>query len=244
MKNLSSPLTEKLSWQEMLLDNILKKPNAIKLREFIARQRIDEEVFPEQHEVFRIYKDLQPSDVHVVILGFDPYIISGVSDGYAYSSKKMGFIPRVLDTIIKEIYLQHQKKYYSSRQQDGRLDGLVNQGVFLLNRYLTSVGPKSRGHKQRGWEDIIDATMEILGSKNQKPTVFLLWGKELQAFSKFIDQDVHLIIKNNAPGGNAYHKKSKNKFSQDNTCFLEANIFLKKNGRQEIDWLSFNPTEF
>ena len=74
----------------------------------------------------------------------------------------------------------------------GCLERWSNQGVLLLNTYLTVERGKPGSHRNIGWERFTDYVLSKL-SENKKNIVYLLWGKHAQEKAKIINSANNLV---------------------------------------------------
>lgn len=100
----------------------------------------------------------------------------------------------------------------------------------MLNTVLTVRAHEANSHHGIGWEQFTDATIKIL-NKQDRPIVFMLWGKPAQSKIYMLDNPKHLILK-------APHPSPLSAYRGFLGCrhFSTANDFLKENGLEPIDW--------
>lgn len=98
-----------------------------------------------------------------------------------------------------------------------------------MNSILTVEKEKAASHKGIGWEIFTDNLIKII-SDNYQNVVFLLWGKFAENKKSLIDSSKHLILTSAHPS----FYSCKNFFG--NNHFLEANKYLIKNKKKEINW--------
>ena len=100
----------------------------------------------------------------------------------------------------------------------------------MLNTVLTVRAHMANSHKGRGWEKFTDAAIQAL-NKQDRPIVFILWGKPAQLKAKMLDNPNHLILKAAHPSPlSAY-----NGFFGSRP-FSQTNRFLEEHGETPIDW--------
>ena len=81
-----------------------------------------------------------------------------------------------------------------------------------------------------GWKSFTDSIIKYLGQQD-RPIVFILWGKNAQDKEKLISNKNHLILKSAHPSPlSAYNGFFGCKH------FSKTNEFLKQHGLTEIDW--------
>lgn len=212
------------SWKPFL-DSEFAKPYFRELSKFLSAAYEQTTVFPAKTQVFQAFTtDL--NDVHVVILGQDPYHTPGAAHGLAFSVPNSQPIPPSLINIYKEIdaeYGHHQSK-------TGNLANWQKQGVLLLNNVLTVEAHKAGSHRGHGWETFTEATVRYLND-HQDHLVFILWGRDARSKKPLIDQSKHLVLESAHPSPLSAH----NGFF-GNGHFLKANAFLQEHGYPEIVW--------
>jgi len=164
-------------------------------------------------------------NVKVVIIGQDPYHNYNQAHGLAFSVEQ-GKFPPSLRNIYKELVSDMKVEYPTT----GNLSSWAEQGVLLLNTSLTVELHKPLSHQGKGWEIF---TLEIVKNVNEKktPVVFILWGAHAQKFSKFINQEKHLIIKSVHPS-----PLSASRGFFGSKPFSKTNDFLLENQIKPINW--------
>ncbi len=185
-------------------------------------------VFPHPSKIFRAFDYFDPKDTKVVILGQDPYHTPGVAHGLSFSTESTNRIPPSLLNIFKEIELE----YGTQINRDPDLTRWAKQGVLLLNASLTVKAGLANSHAEYGWHMFTDAVIKALSEKEES-IVFMLWGAFAGKKEAEIDFLKHLVLKGPHPSPLSAHRG----FLGCNH-FKEANIYLKRNGRTEIDWVN------
>ncbi len=213
------------SWWGFLL-NETQKDYFTNLSLFLkAEQREEINILPSPKNIFKVF-EFPIEDVKVVILGQDPYPTAKYATGLAFSVPKGEKPARSLQNILKEV----AEEFDSPVRTNGDLTDWANQGVFLLNTILTVEEGKPGSHKGIGWENLTDNVISLLNNQN-RPIVFMLWGKEAQKKEPLITNPQHLILK--APHPSPYSARS-----GFLGCghFKKANDFLAKNNITPIKW--------
>ena len=218
------------SWKIPLSEEFAK-PYMAGLKEFlIAEKATGKQIFPKGSEYFRAL-DLTPlGDVHVVILGQDPYHGPGQAHGLCFSVQPGVRPPPSLVNIYKEL----ESDLNIPRPGHGYLESWAQQGVLLLNSVLTVRNGEAASHRGKGWEQFTDAIVSLIADKPE-PVVFLLWGSYAQkkaAFVQSVDQGgQHLVLRAPHPSPLSAH----NGFFG---CrhFSQTNAFLESRGMAPIDW--------
>ena len=194
-------------------------------------EKVDEEysnynVYPPKGKIFSAFTTCDIEDIKVVILGQDPYHEPGQAHGMCFSVLPNVQIPPSLKNIYKEI----QAEYGYEPPNHGCLISWARQGILLLNTTLTVREHLANSHAGYGWQKFTDRVIEEV-SKQDKPIVFILWGRNAINKRPLIDESKHLVLTSAHPSPlSAY-----NGFFGNNH-FKLTNEFLKENGRDEINW--------
>jgi len=182
-------------------------------------------IYPPGPLIFNAYDTIAPDAVQVVILGQDPYHNPGEAMGLSFSVPKGVKVPPSLKNIYKELATD----LGCAVPNHGDLSSWANQGVFLLNAFLTVEKNNAGSHKNSGWHYFTDATIQYL-SDHFEHIVFMLWGNFAKNKKVLINGATHLILESAHPSplaGNAF---------QGCKHFSQANSYLKAHGRNEINW--------
>lgn len=213
-------------WAEALAD-AFAHPTMRDLSAYLRdRKASGAEVYPPSDQIFAALDAVAPENVRCVILGQDPYPTKGNAHGFAFSVPMGTRIPQSLVNIHKEI----ETDIGGGRPTHGNLESWASQGVLLLNTLLTVERGAPLAHKGKGWERFTDAVIAHVAS-SQTPTVFMLWGGTAQKKAKMIDETRHLIIRTPHPSPLSAHTGW-----FGSRPFSQANAFLAKHGRGEINW--------
>lgn len=121
------------------------------------------------------------ADVHVVVLGQDPYHGAGQAEGLAFSVAPGVRPPPSLRNIFKELH----RDLGRPMPADGSLVRWARQGVLLLNTSLTVEDGQPASHAKKGWELLTDALLATVAAQ-ASPCVYLLWGAHAQAKAPLI----------------------------------------------------------
>lgn len=203
-----------------------KKPYYASLYRFVNDEYRRYTIYPSQKDVFSAYDRTPLHKVKVLILGQDPYHEPGQAHGLCFSVNPGIEIPPSLVNIYKE--LQDDLGCYIP--DNGYLAKWADQGVMLLNTVLTVRAHQANSHQNRGWEQFTDATIKALNTQD-RPIVYMLWGKSAQQKAKMLDNPKHLVLTSSHPSPLSVYR---------GFCgcrhFSKANDFLKANGETPIDW--------
>lgn len=184
-------------------------------------------IYPPADDIFNAFHFTPLSKVKVLILGQDPYHNVNQAHGLSFSvppSQKE--IPPSLQNIYKE--LETDCGCYIP--DNGYLKKWADQGVLLLNTVLTVRAHQAFSHQGHGWEQFTDAVIEAVNAQD-RPIVYLLWGKPAQSKMRMLNNPKHLIL-------TAPHPSPLSAYRGFFGCrhFSKTNEFLKANGVEPIDW--------
>ncbi|MFJ2507608.1 uracil-DNA glycosylase [Arthrobacter citreus] len=186
---------------------------------------------PEKKDVFRAFTLTPLSTIKTVIVAQDPYAASGHADGLAFSTRASGRVPYSLARIFEN--LESDAGLNFRRPDSCDLSPWARQGVLLLNSSLTVVENDPGSHREL-WRSFTRRVLEILNEKTD-PVVFLLWGDAANelADSIPINERKHLVIRSTHP---RLQSASRYPRFADTRPFSEANNFLRRHGRGDVNW--------
>ena len=212
-------------WLEPLAPEF-KKPYYAKLYKTIREEYSTRQIFPPADEIFTAFEMTPLSDVKVVIIGQDPYHGDGQAHGLCFSVKPDVETPPSLVNMYKE--LNSDLGCYIPN--NGYLIKWAKQGVLMLNTVLTVRAHQANSHRGIGWEEFTDAAIRILNEQD-RPIVYLLWGKPAQMKKVMLNNPKHLILE-------APHPSPLSAYRGFFGCqhFSKTNTFLTENGLEPIDW--------
>lgn len=160
-------------WQEALAP---LEANFAKLDQFLtAEHDSGAQVLPARAEILRAFS-YPLNDVKALIVGQDPYPTAGHPMGLSFAVHPGVPIPRSLANIFTEL----QTDLGIAPPNSGDLRPWCEQGVMLLNRVLTVRAGEAGSHRGRGWEEITQAAVQSLCSRDQ-PLVAILWGNQARS---------------------------------------------------------------
>lgn len=212
-------------WLEPLSPEF-KKPYYAKLYKTVQQEYNTRLIFPPANDIFNAFEFTPLSEVKVVILGQDPYHGDGQAHGLCFSVKPDVDIPPSLVNIYQELH-DDLGCYIPN---NGYLEKWAKQGVMLLNTVLTVRAHQANSHRGIGWEEFTDAAIRILDEQD-RPIVFLLWGRPAQMKKSMLHNPKHLILE-------APHPSPLSAYRGFFGCkhFSQANAFLQEHGLTPIDW--------
>ena len=183
-------------------------------------------IFPPADDIFNAFHFTPLEKVKVVILGQDPYHGENQAHGLCFSVKKGVEIPPSLVNIYKEL----QDDLGCTIPSHGYLKKWADQGVLLLNTVLTVRAHQANSHRGIGWEEFTDAAIRVLNEQN-RPIVFILWGRPAQMKKTMLDNPNHLILEAPHPSPLSSYRGF-----FGSKPFSQTNQFLVDHGVAPIDW--------
>ena len=203
-----------------------KKPYYAELYKKVREEYSTRQIFPPADEIFTAFELTPLSEVKVVIIGQDPYHGDGQAHGLCFSVKPEIETPPSLVNIYKEL----NSDLGCFIPNNGYLIKWAKQGVLMLNTVLTVRAHQANSHRGIGWETFTDAAIRILNEQD-RPIVYLLWGKPAQMKKSMLNNPKHLILE-------APHPSPLSAYRGFFGCqhFSKTNEYLKENGLEPIDW--------
>ena len=203
------------------------KPYYRELYTFIKEEYGRVTVYPPADDIFNAFHFTPLGKVKVLLLGQDPYHNVNQAHGLSFSvlpSQKE--IPPSLQNIYQELH----DDLGCYVPDNGYLKKWADQGVLLLNTVLTVRAHQANSHQKKGWELFTDAVIEAVNAQD-RPIVYLLWGRPAQSKIPMLNNPKHLILK-------APHPSPLSAYRGFFGCkhFSQANAFLLEHGIEPIDW--------
>ena len=185
-------------------------------------------IYPSPGLLFTAFKDLNPKEIKVVILGQDPYHQPGQAMGLSFSVPDDIKVPPSLVNIYKELLsdIEGFNIPYS-----GDLTAWKNENILLLNSSLTVLESKPMRH-MKYWKPITDLLIEYI-SDIKKVKIFMLWGNSSKSKKEFIkNNNFNYILDSNHPSPLSANRGGW--FGCKH--FSKCNIILQKNNISPINW--------
>jgi len=201
---------------------------------------------PLKHEIFKVF-EMPVTDIKVVILGNEPYIVPGINNGYAFSINTQFKTPESLKIIRNELDRQGLNIPYYGKGWN-TLNHWVMNGVFLLNTSLTVQTGIVNSHSDY-WVDFTKRVISYISTMT--PCIWLLWGENMQQYKKYIknsfevngydnitiknipaNSDYNYILSSSFPSNYTYEENTFN----GNNHFLYVNEILKLLRKEIINW--------
>ena len=212
-------------WLEPLKPEF-SKPYYKKLYQTVNEEYRTHQIFPPADDIFNAFALTPLHEVKVVSLGQDPYHGEGQAHGLCFSVKPDVEIPPSLVNIYKEL----QDDCGCEIPNNGYLTKWAKQGVLLLNTVLTVRAHQANSHRGIGWEEFTDAAIRVLNEQD-RPMVFILWGRPAQMKKSMLTNPNHLIIESPHPSPLSAYRGF-----FGSRPFSRTNKYLKEHGLKEIDW--------
>ncbi len=212
-------------WQQALEEEF-RKPYYKTLFEFVKEEYSKTTVYPPAEDIFNAMHLTPLSKVKVLILGQDPYHGDRQAHGLSFSVMPKTDIPPSLQNIYQELH----DDLGCTIPNNGYLKKWAEQGVLLLNTVLTVRAHQPNSHQGHGWEHFTDAIIQAVNAQD-RPIVYMLWGKPAQSKIPMLKNPKHLILK-------APHPSPLSAYRGFFGCkhFSQANAFLAENGQEVVDW--------
>ncbi len=203
-----------------------RKPYYRELYQKVIHEYNTTKVFPAPDDIFNAFHLTPLSQVKVVILGQDPYHNDGQAHGLCFSVKPQVEIPPSLVNIYQELHDDLGCRI----PNNGYLVKWARQGVLMLNTVLTVRAHQANSHRDIGWEQFTDAVIRAVNEQD-RPIVFLLWGRPAQMKKSMLNNPKHLILE-------APHPSPLSAYRGFFGCrhFSRTNEFLTLHGLEPIDW--------
>lgn len=212
-------------WFEAI-GNEFQRPYYTELSQFMKLEYNQFVIYPSEEDIFHALHSTPLSKVKVVILGQDPYHGEGQAHGLCFSVQRNVGIPPSLVNIYKEL----QADLGCEMPNNGNLEKWAEQGVLLLNTVLTVRAHQANSHHGKGWERFTDAIIQAVNAQN-RPIVFLLWGKPAQLKRKMLNNPQHLVLEAPHPSPLSCYRGF-----IGSKPFSKTNEYLRTNGIETIDW--------
>ncbi|OPZ37675.1 MAG: Uracil-DNA glycosylase [Tenericutes bacterium ADurb.BinA155] len=214
-------------WKD-LFDHVKEQEYSKSLHAFLDSEYSKYTIYPPRNLVYQAFALTKPSDLKVVIIGQDPYHNPGQAMGMSFSVPKGTPIPPSLINVYKEI---QSDLNIPMDFNNGDLTCWAEQGVLLLNAYLTVRAGQALSHQRAEYDNFIADVMQYIDKLDQ-PIVFMLWGTFARKYLPFIQNPKHfpLIASHPSPlAANYGGWFGKHLFSQCNSLLVE-------HGSTPIDW--------
>lgn len=213
-------------WLDAIEDEF-HKPYYKQLYQFVKTEYGETTIYPPAEDIFNAFHFTPLSKVKVLLLGQDPYHNVNQAHGLSFSVlPNQKDIPPSLQNIYKEL----RDDLGCEIPNNGYLKKWADQGVLLLNTVLTVRAHQANSHQGKGWEQFTDAIIQAVNAQD-RPIVYLLWGKPAQSKIPMLTNPKHFILKAPHPSPLSSYRGF-----FGSKPFSQTNEFLKSNGIEPIDW--------
>lgn len=175
-------------WQRALQHELTADSFAA-LGSFVDAERRRYTVYPPTEAVCAALFATPLASVRLVLIGQDPYHGPGQAHGLCFSVPRGMAIPPSLRNILRELH----SDLGLAMPQHGDLTRWAQRGALLLNSVLTVREGTAASHAKKGWERITDAVISAV-SAQERPVVFVLWGKPAEQKLSLIDRSRHRVV--------------------------------------------------
>lgn len=184
--------------------------------------------YPPKEKMFAAFERCPLEKTKVVIIGQDPYPNPGQAMGLSFSVPAGVPLPPSLRNIYKEI---EDEGFGMMNEDDGDLTYLAEQGVLLLNAYLSVQQGMPASHQWKEYEMLMTDVIAYL-SKKRKNLVFLFWGSFAKKYASFATNPAHLKLYSAHPSPLSANRGG----WFGNGHFKKTNEYLVARGEHPIDW--------
>lgn len=213
------------SWLQILQEEFNKSYfNDLKTK--LLEEKKQYNIYPPGSSIFAAFNSTPFEEVKVVIIGQDPYHGPGQANGLSFSVAR-GVTP---PPSLKNIYKELAQDVNFSIPDHGDLTAWAEQGVLMLNAFLTVRHRTPASHRNIGWETFTDEVIRQLSTR-RSGLVFLLWGNFARSKKELIDTERHYVLE--APHPSPY---SANNGFFGCKHFSKTNELLKAQSIKEINW--------
>lgn len=250
----------KPSWKKLflspefksILNKCFKKINADLVQkgvtaELIQENGIESYIRPVPSKILHAFKYFEVSETRVIIIGQDPYTKVDEAEGLSFSVPVGTRVPPSLRTIYQALESQ---KLITKIPNHGNLSKWAQQGILLLNRYLTRTptivlddtgtayvkndGGSTKNNMHPFWTDFTNAVVKYIADINPN-IILLLWGKKAEEVCEAVAEKVAAQAIDIQIWG---HPSPLNTSSNFGKCphFKYVNEKLREKKLPEIDW--------
>ena len=213
------------SWLNVLHEEF-NKSYFNNLRSKLLEEKKQFSIYPPGSRIFAAFNTTTFEEVKVVIIGQDPYHGPGQANGLSFSVAR-GINP---PPSLKNIYKELASDLGFEIPDHGDLTAWAEQGVLMLNAFLTVRHRDPASHRKIGWENFTDEVIRQL-SLRRYGLVFLLWGNFARSKKELIDTSKHHVLE--APHPSPY---SANNGFFGCRHFSKTNELLAAQSMKQINW--------
>ena len=200
-------------------DNILIELNRLSIQ--------NKKFTPTIKNLFRAFEECPYDELKVIMVGQEPYLNVGSSDGLAFSCSNNPRIETslkfILDEINKTVYDGHNVSI------DPDLKRWSNQGILLLNTSLTSQICRSGQHYEI-WKPFMAYLFDLL-NHNKNELIYLYIGKKAQEWADSIDHGYKFLVTHPINPASINTRR----WNSDD-IFLKVQVLVQKHYNSNIIW--------
>lgn len=219
-----------MTWRELFLT--LKVSNVEDLQDFLEKKYQTETVYPSYCNVFKCFEECSFDNLKVIIIGQDPYHEVNQANGLAFSVSDGCKITPSLKNIYKEIENEFNIKMDYNKTD---LTYLAQQGVLLLNKYLTVKAGIPLSHKNKIYDSFFKDLISAIERFSNNTVVYLLWGNEAKKVIPYITNKKHFILTATHPSPLGANKGG----WFNSNVFIKCNEILLNNHIKSIEWKNY-----
>lgn len=198
--------------------------------ELAVRTRAGGRIAPALSIAFRALDLVAIDQMHVVIVGQDPYLTAGDAEGLAFSASGNGGLPSSLARIFAEL----RRGLGCAKPSNSDLTLWVQREVLLLNNALTTKEGTAWGLASIDWETFTRTVLRV-NARRSRPSAIRLWGRKAQALAGEFTSTARLVITSDHPRGMRRRGDDRGIPFRGLQPFSRANAFLLTDGRA-VDW--------
>lgn len=194
---------------------------------YLSREK---EYYPNASDVFRAFTLCKARDTVAVFLGQDPYPQKDVATGVLFGNRATTPEDKLSPSlqVIKEAAINYEKPHHVLTF-DNTLESWAKQGILMINSSLT-VKPYTPGSHYLYWRPFIANFLKAFSSSNGG-VVYVLFGKQAQAFKPYINPITSKVIEVEHPAALA-RRHEKVPYS----VFTEVRDFVYGITGEKIEW--------
>jgi uracil-DNA glycosylase len=177
--------------------------------------------------LFQAFRETPLDLVRVSIVGLDIYHSAGQFNGLAFGNGLLdGPVPKKISPSLLNILKEVERTELV--RPNPSLYSWARQGVLMINTAHSVIEGIPSQHLWL-WKPFTDLVFKALSTKQD--IVWMLWGKDAQAYSEQITNSSHQILK----AGHPSPLNTAKPFAGCG-CFQDCNVVLKNKGYKSIIW--------
>lgn len=216
-------------WFEFLVNDILRTQPFYDLKNNINRLYATGKVLPESKYLFRAFKETDPKNIKVIIIGECPYSTDH-ANGIAFGTDNKE-LPTSLKLIFEEV-----KKTTGNCTNDPSLKEWCKQGVLLINTRLTTrlFEKDHKDHKNIGWQNFILRVIDLIVKYNTVGIIAV--GSESKKLLTPVRKRYLIMGKYVAATEHPIDANNENRSWESKNVFNTINNYLENNNMNKIKW--------